>query len=349
MTGLYPHVSGVKQLVQGPRAEALALDPSTWTLAKGLSELGYETAAARKWHLSTDGATRYGFGQEFPGRDNYLARSTEFLRRDHDKPWFLYFCPTHTHRPFRRHPTFPYQPDEVAGALPPYLRDTPQVREDYARYLSETSQMDWEIGKLLSALDESNALDNTIVAFCTDHGPSMHRAKFSLYEWGTHSAMIFRGPGVSGTRRVAGGLASTIDMAPTLMSLVGGAAPSVCQGRDLNDRLSEKISGGWQYVFSEHHEGNELRAVRDERFKLIRNITTHTPLLRPQIFINWQNVGDDTLKHPYPMPRPREEFFDLDADPLETTNLAADPRFEQPLGRLRTELERWWFDGTSAV
>ena len=348
MTGLYPHVNGVTRLVQGPQADSLSLDPAVWTAAKGFREMGYATAAARKWHLSTAGATAHGFTHEFPQRDDYLARSLEFLRAHRGKPWFLYFCPTHTHRPFRRRPAFPYRPDEVAGTLPPYLRDTPQVREDYARYLGETSQMDTEIGALLQALEASRSLDNTIVAYCTDHGPSMHRAKFSLYEWGTHSALIFRGPGISGSGRVDDGLASTIDMAPTLISLTGGAAPQTLQGHDLSERLSAKSAASRQYVFSEHNERNLLRAVRDRRFKLIRNITTHTPLLRPRIIRNWQGVGADTLRVPYPLPRPREEFFDLDADPLETTNLADNPRFARPLRRLRSELDRWWFDGPAA-
>lgn len=349
LTGLYPHTNGVTQLVQGPAADALSLDPSIWTLAQGFSAMGYETAAARKWHLSTAGATAHGFAQEFPDRGNYLSQSLEFLREKRDKPWFLYFCPNHTHRPFRRHPAFPYQPDAVGESLPPYLKNTPDVREHYARYLSETSQMDSEIGELLQEIEAAGALDNTIVAYCTDHGPSMHRAKFSLYEWGTHSAAIFRGPGISGAGRVDDGLASTIDVAPTLMSLAGGAPPQALQGIDFSECLAGKSSAQRQYVFSEHHQSNHMRAVRDRRFKLIRNITTHTPLLSPRIVRNWQNMGEDTLRRPYPLPRPREEFFDLDRDPLETTNLAADPRFEAPLGRLRSELERWWSDGLEAA
>jgi len=98
-------------------------------------------------------------------------------------------------------------------------------------YLSETSQMDWEIGQLLAAIDASDSMDNTIVAYCTDHGPSMHRAKFSLYDWGTHSSFIFRGPRIAGSGRVDKGLASTIDVAPTLMNLAGGSAPASCQGQ----------------------------------------------------------------------------------------------------------------------
>ena len=59
MTGLYPHVNGVTRLVQGPEADALSLDPAVWTMAKGFREMGYATAAARKWHLSTAGPTAH--------------------------------------------------------------------------------------------------------------------------------------------------------------------------------------------------------------------------------------------------------------------------------------------------
>ncbi len=344
MTGLYPHVSGVTKLVQGTEIDQLSLDPSIWTLGRGLHEMGYETAASRKWHISAAGATKHGFEHEFVDRSNYLTQSVDFLRKDHDQPWFLYFCPTHTHRPFRPNPQFPYSADEVANDLPPYLKDTPQVREDYALYLSETSQMDWEIGQLLAAIDASGSMDNTIVAYCTDHGPSMHRAKFSLYDWGTHSSLIFCGPGVVGSGRIDKGLASTIDIAPTLMNLAGGSAPSSCQGQSLNDRIAAKSLSGWEYIYTQHHERNEMRAVRSERFKLIHNVTTHEPLLWPQVIDNWQGVGEDTLRYPYPMPRPPEEFFDLDADPLETRSLVDDPNFQEPLNNHRAALDHWWFN-----
>ena len=183
MTGLYPHVSGVTRLVQGEEAEQLSLSKDLWTFAKGLQELGYENAAARKWHLSTTGPLAHGFDHHFLGREAYLEQSIEFLKQRPRSAVCLYFCPTHTHRPFRSHPGYEYHPDAVGECLPPYLRDTAQVREHYAWYLSETSKMDEEIGRLLGALEETGEIDRTVVVFMTDHGPSMHRAKFSLYEW----------------------------------------------------------------------------------------------------------------------------------------------------------------------
>ena len=334
MTGLYPHVSGVTRLVQGEDADRLSMDPGLWTFANGLQSLGYETAAARKWHLSTAGAAAHGFDLDFPDRSDYLERAAAFLEAKRDRPFCLYFCPTHTHRPYRRHDDFPYRPDEVAECLPPYLRDTPQVREHYARYLSETSKMDQEIGRLIEALERSGELDRTVIAYMTDHGPSMHRAKFSLYEWGLHSSLILRGPGVPGAGRVDDSLASTLDTAPTLMALAGGEAPTQCQGFNLFDRLRT-------HVFAEHHERNELYSVRGERFKLIRNVTVEDPLIWPQVIRNWGGMGEDVLRDPYPLPRPPEELYDLEADPLETRNLAREAGYRPQLTELRGRLDDW--------
>ena len=201
--------------------------------------------------------------------------------------------------------------------------------------------MDHEIGVLLGALQRSGELDRTVVAFLTDHGPSMHRAKFSLYEWGTHSSLLFRGPGVQGSGRVATGLASTVDLAPTLLALAGGAAPESCQGVSLAPRLADRAAGSRRFVFAEHHEGNHLASVRGERFKLIRNHTRDVPLIRPQVIRNWQDMAEDTLRQPYPLPRPPEELYDLAADPLETRDLAADPAYGSQLAELRAELDEW--------
>ena len=334
LTGLYPHVSGITRLVQGDAADRVSMDAGLWTFAEGLRGLGYETAAARKWHLSTAGATAHGFDHAFPNRADYLEQSTVFLQKRHDRPFCLYFCPTHTHRPYRRHDDFAYRADEVAECLPPYLRDTPQVREHYARYLSETSKMDQEIGVLLRALERSGELDRTVIVYMTDHGPSMHRAKFSLYEWGLHSSFILRGPGVSGSGAVDEALASTVDAAPTLMALAGGEAPEACQGLNLFERRRT-------FVYGQHHERNELYSVRDERFKLIRNITKDEPLIWPQVIGNWGGMGEDVLWDPYPLPRPAEELYDLEADPLESRNLAENGDYRPQLERLRQALDDW--------
>ena len=93
VTGLYPHVSGVTRLAQGEDAQRLSMRPDLWTVAKGLSELGYENVAVRKWHLSTAGPTAHVFDHEFPSRTDYLDQAVEFPNQRRDRPFCVYFCP----------------------------------------------------------------------------------------------------------------------------------------------------------------------------------------------------------------------------------------------------------------
>lgn len=168
----------------------------------------------------------------------------------------------------------------------------------------------------------------------------MHRAKFSPYEWGRHSSLIFPGPGVSGSGRADTGPASTAVAAPALLSLAGGAAPGSYQGVDLLPCLAGRSSRARKSVFSGHYERNHLTAVRGERFKLIRNHTREEPLLWPQVIRNWQGMEDDSLRQPCLLRRPTAELHDSAADPLEGRNRAGDPARRAQRGELGRELRR---------
>ena len=52
-------------------------------------------------------------------------------------------------------------------------------------------------------------------------------------------------------------------------------------------------------------------------------------------------MAEDVLRDPYPLPRPPEELYDLEADPLERRNLAADTAYREPLAGLRAQLDDW--------
>ena len=202
--------------------------------------------------------------------------------------------------------------------------------------------MDQEIGRLLDALERSEEIDRTCRRLHDGSRTIDAQGEVLPIRMGeTHSSLIFRGPGVSGSGRVDTGLASTVDIAPTLMSLAGGKAPADCQGISLAPRLGGRSSDSRPYVFSEHHERNHLVAIRSERFKLIRNHTRDEPLIQPYVIRNWQGMGEDTLRQPYPLPRHPEEFYDLAADPLESRNLAEDPAYVDRKAELSAELDRW--------
>jgi N-sulfoglucosamine sulfohydrolase len=97
------------------------------------------------------------------------------------KPFFLYFGFNQTHRPFvSDHSDI----DASKLVVPPDWPDTPEVREDYANYLSDLREMDKGFGDIMEMLKARGVADNTIVVFMGDNGDSLYRGKGTLYERG---------------------------------------------------------------------------------------------------------------------------------------------------------------------
>ena len=138
-----------------------------------------------------------------------------------------------------------------------------------------TSKIDDEVGRLIGALEETGEIDRSGIAFMTEHSPQMLRAKSSRHEWGRHSTLIVRGPGVSGAGR--GGHGSCLDSGHRS----NPAEPCREHGAEYMLEGRFRSAFGWpadarSYVFLEHHDRNRLNAIRGERFKLIRSHTARS-------------------------------------------------------------------------
>ncbi len=363
LTGRYPHTNGVISLIQWhlpvlkqrfpgwnenweKRTHRHSLKHTETILPQQLKELGYATAIRGKWHVSVEPPTEWGFDEVNPN-------SEEFFATNRNRPFFFYYAPEHTHRKFRTSPDFKYDPDEVP--LPPYFNDDPELRKDIASYYSAISNQDREIGRVLNALDENGLAENTIVVLSSDNGPPYAKAKMTLYDWGVHAPLILRYPARLPAGTVVNALASTVDVYPTLLELIGEPVPERLQGVSLVDVIENPEAGGRQEVFCEtnyHVYHNPARCVITDRWHYIRNFTPEVPLYIPdefpavlKEFMSKDIVGLEHLKTPLPEPpRPKEELFDLKADPLENQNLAANPDHRETLETLRDRLDRWMRD-----
>jgi N-sulfoglucosamine sulfohydrolase len=343
LTGRYPHTNGLISLLQWDTPSARRAFPlrtlrtHRHSMARGetllpqeLKRLGYHTAIAGKWHVSIEGPTAWGFDEELDMRSREFEKLTA--------PFFFYYAPSHTHQPFHASGDFRYGPEEIP--LPPYFRDDPELRRDFASYYSAVSNMDREIGAILGWLDASGFADDTIVVFASDHGPAYARAKATLYEWGTRVPLIVRCPGAVPPGGRSRALVSTVDLYPTLLDLMGRPIPQRLQGESLLPNLQDPGLAGREAVFSEenyHVYYNPTRAVHTERWKYIRNFLLDAP--HPA---GPGAVGIGLLVNPLPAPpRPSEELYDLEADPLEGTNLAGVPEHAAALAELRGRLDAW--------
>ena len=206
--------------------------------------------------------------------------------------------------------------DEQLAAYP---RRPEEIRRHIAEYYAMITHLDYEIGRLLDALEETGRESDTIVIFTGDNGLALGQhgwmGKEDCYEHSTRVPLIFAGPGVPrGARSDA--YVYLMDIYPTLCELAGIPVPSTVDGRSFAGLLrgEEPGAGRREVLYFAFEES--VRAVKDRRYKLIETIT-----------------GD----------RPGDRFsflYDLWEDPWETRNLKDAPEYRPTLLRLRGLLEQ---------
>jgi len=250
--------------------------------------------------------------------------------------------------------------DPAKVRVPPYHPDTPEVRKDWQHYYDLISVMDAEAGQLLRALEEDGLSEDTIVFFFSDHGAGMPRCKRWLYDSGLHVPLIARFP--RKYRRLApappGGtvdrLVSFVDLAPTMLSLTATPIPAHFQGQAFLGRWAAPPR---EYVFAGRDRMDERydasRAVRDRRFKYIRNLMPHLSrgqyheyMFQMPTMQAWARLArEGRLDGPPALfmreTKPVEELYDLETDPFEIRNLIDSETHNDVLERMRGALAEW--------
>ena len=120
-------------------------------------------------------------------KTDYAANFAEFLtQRPQDKPFSFWFGSGEPHRSFKKGigRSNGLDPDKVR--IPPFLPDTPEVRDDILDYCYEIQWFDSHLGRMLDLLADAGELKNTLVIVTSDNGMAFPRAKANVYEYGIH-------------------------------------------------------------------------------------------------------------------------------------------------------------------
>lgn len=224
------------------------------------------------------------------------------------------------------------EPEEVLKADPrpyrPYLR---QHRADerwrmhrwaYARL---TEKVDAEIAVVLAALRDAGLEEDTLVVFTSDHGDmdASHRLehKSVLYEESVHVPLIVYRKGVTKPGLVDREhlVSSAVDLIPTMCDFAGIPAPAALHGRSVRALAEGRASEAWRDCLVA--ETLCARMVRTARYKYI--------------------VCDSGAR--------REQLIDLEKDPGEMRNLAADPAYAKILTNHRRLLVRWYEENNETL
>jgi N-sulfoglucosamine sulfohydrolase len=212
--------------------------------------------------------------------------------------------------------------------VPPYIPDSAAAREEFAAFQGAIAAADRAVGRILTALDEAGLTDQTVIVFTTDHGIAMPRAKCTLYDPGLETALLIRWPaGGMGGGRVESALLSNIDLLPTLLELTGTPIPPAMQGRSYLSLLRGESYQPRNELFAEktfHSYADPMRAIRNERYKYIRNFEAAF-LVEVPGDIQQGAIFRADPSHYVGATHPPVELYHLETDPLEQTNLAGNP------------------------
>ena len=317
------------------------------------------------YYCTNDSKTDYNFDAPLTAWDDNRPGAHWRNRPTKETPFFAVINLTTTHESQIRLPEAQLQgrrdtlaPHELhvpaKAPLPPYYPDTPVVRRDMANYYDNLTWTDRRVGQILKDLEEDGLAESTIIFFFGDHGRGLPRHKRWVYDSGIRVPLVVRWPGKVEPGSAREDLVCFLDLAPTMLALAGIDRPKHLQGQVFlgDDRAPER-----EYVYAARDRMDEtldiIRAVRDKRFKYIRNYRPELSYSQHIAYMDemptmkeWRRLAtEDKLAGPqqifFQPTKPVEELYDTQADPHEVRNLAADPKYAGELARLRAAHEKW--------
>lgn len=334
---------------------AIGLNPNEITIADLLKAQGYATEIIGKWHCGDQPEflpTRHGFDNYYgipysndmgvqsenyqnpplpvlenenvvelqPNQsditDRYLERAIEFINKNKDGRFFLYFAHMYVH-------------------LPIYVQDEFLKESSNGAYGGGVAKIDWVAGKIFEELAKLGLDENTLVIFTSDNGSRvggeggngipgssglgsnapLRGTKGTTYEGGMRLPCIMRWPGTIDAGKTCGQLLASMDLFATLAKLGGANIPTdrVIDGNDFSNILLEENSKSIVREDFFYYNMNNLEAIRSGKWKLHVGKTVALAL----------TTGGLSSSGPYELMEVAE-LYDLESDIGESNNVYED-------------------------
>jgi arylsulfatase A-like enzyme len=285
----------------------------------------------------------------------FTERALTYLKGRNGKPWFLHLGYYRPHPPFIAPAPYHkmYRPEDMPAPvrkphweeeakqhplLRHYLRDIKQgsffhgaggtastldessIRQMRTTYAGLITEIDDCLGHVFTWLEENGQWENTMIIFTSDHGEQLGDhwllGKIGYFDESFRIPLVIKDAGrTTRAGAIEDAFTESVDVMPTILEALGGAAPRSSDGRSLLPLLEHMPPDSWrdmlfyEYDFRDVHyskpetalglsmDESALCVVQDARFKYV-HFTALPPL-----------------------------FYDLAQDPHQFTNLADDPAY----------------------
>jgi arylsulfatase A-like enzyme len=345
LTGCYPNRVGILGAL-GPNTTHGIHDRET-TLGELLKQKGYATAIFGKWHLGHHPQflpTRHGFDEYFGlpySNDMWpkhptakfpalpLIRGEETVETNPDQTRLTTWYTEHVVRFIEKNqdrPFFVYVPHAMPH-VPLFVSEKHRGKSAAGTFGDVIEEIDWSMGEILSTLKKHHLDDNTLVIFTSDNGPwlsygnhagtagPLREGKGSVFDGGVRVPCVMRWPGRIPSGRDCREPVMTIDLLPTLASIIGADLPKhAIDGMNILPLLEGAPGARSPHVALHFFWGRQLQAIRSGNFKMHFAHTYRS--------LDGKQGGRDGKPAPYVEKKIGDSLFDLAADVGETTDVA---------------------------
>ncbi len=290
---------------------------------------------------------------EHLSKPKFLAdEACRFLDENRDNPFVLYVNFLEPHMPFTGPRDGQYDPAEVPlpanyeaaptaaqstrarsaheqfrthghGGFP--LATEQDWREEIARYWGLCSLVDTHAGRIIDKLEQLGLYDDTIIVYTSDHGDMMgsHQllAKCFVFEECTRVPMLLKLPGQREQQRIKQPM-SQVDVVPTLLDVMGLDAPNHLQGQSLRPEIEAGVCTRDVVVEWNPHNADGDRSMANANVSWRAIVTAD----------GWKLCLHSAGEH---------QLYDLNKDPLETTNLYGSREQQERVNDLTQRLLAW--------
>jgi len=344
ITGLYPHQHGV--LCNDPVGKTG--DPMVrWklyqpvvsnfekleTIADVLGKQGYTSLQTGKWWVGnfSSGGFDEGMTHGDPARggrhgDEGLKIGREGMEpifrfidvaQEQNKPFFVWYAPIMPHGPHTA-------PDSLVQK---YLKVAPSA--PVAKYWAMCEWFDITCGQLMDYVGQKGLSKNTLFIYVCDNGfaqdpnepeERLPRSKFSPYDMGLRTPIIYSWEGKIKPEFNTKNLASCIDIAPTIYGICNTNPPAGLPGINVLDRRAL----------------NKRKSIFAEQYSHDFSTPNESLEYRVAIELPWKLILPDKKNKP----KDKVQLYNIEQDPYENQNLAdQNPKMVK---KLNTQIENWW-------
>ena len=338
----------------------IALDKKLKTMAQMLSEQGYETGYIGKWHLGSSdpvkkeerGGYDYWLGSnlleftsdsydtivydgdnnkiKLPGYriDSIVDAAIRYINDHQTKPFFLFISliePHHQNHTDDYPPPIGYREKYAGRWIPPDLASVSgSTHQHLAGYYGMVKRIDEAYGRMLDSLISLKMQDNTVTIFTSDHGNNF-KTRNNEYKRSCHDSSIRVPTSIVGNIFDQGGrikeLISILDLNATILDLAGVSIPDYHDGKSIIPLLSLNKENWTKEIFVQISESQVARAIRTKRWKLCIEDPEADP---------WNDSSSKNYQE--------ANFYDLESDPYELSNLIGINEFQPVIEDLKSKL-----------